>query len=162
MLRPWRRQLSKTLKPRAMNSSPRRERVGPEIFRLSTIPRRACSAALLVGCTSGRWMKVHRAGHSRSKLAQVLAVLDKHLTHRLAQWDEGRGFSAIRQDWAARALGLGGGVSATAGPRRVTGTFQGLAADGALILCEADGTLTAIHAGEVSFAELEALRRKTS
>jgi biotin-(acetyl-CoA carboxylase) ligase len=44
----------------------------------------------------------------------------------------------------------------------MTGTFQGLAADGALILCEADGTLTAIHAGEVSFAELEALRRKTS
>jgi BirA family biotin operon repressor/biotin-[acetyl-CoA-carboxylase] ligase len=100
-------------------------------------------------------------GHGLT-VAQVLAVLDQHLTHRLAQWDEGRGFSAIRQDWAARALGLGGGVSATAGPRRVTGTFQGLAADGALILCEADGTLTAIHAGEVSFAELEALRRKTS
>ena len=44
----------------------------------------------------------------------------------------------------------------------MTGTFTGLAADGALILKDADGTLTPIHAGEVTFAELEAMRRKTA
>ena len=45
----------------------------------------------------------------------VLASLDRNLTRRLAQWDEGRGFAAIRQDWSARALGLGGSVTAKVG-----------------------------------------------
>ena len=92
--------------------------------------------------------------------ATALKELDASLTRRLAQWDEGRGFAAIRDDWAARALGLGGAVTATSGTRQVSGTFTGLAPDGALLLAAADGTLTSIHAGEVSFAELEALRRK--
>lgn len=90
----------------------------------------------------------------------VLAELDRSLVRRLLQWDEGLGFAAIRSDWAARALGLNGEVAATAGTRQLTGTFKGLAADGALLLEEADGTVIPIHAGEVSFAELEALRRK--
>jgi BirA family biotin operon repressor/biotin-[acetyl-CoA-carboxylase] ligase len=75
-------------------------------------------------------------------VASVLDQLDAHLTRRLAQWDEG------------------GGVTATSGTRQINGTFTGLAADGALILAQADGSLTPIHSGEVSFAELEALRRK--
>lgn len=90
----------------------------------------------------------------------VLRELDRNLTARLSQWDEGRGFALIRQEWASRALGMGGQVSATSGARELTGTFLGLAADGALILEAADGVLHPIHAGEVKFAELEALRRK--
>ena len=93
-------------------------------------------------------------------VATVLAELDANLTRRLAQWDQGRGFSSIRADWAARALGLGSSVTATTGARQLTGTFTGLAADGALVLAAEDGSLTPIHSGEVSFAELEALRRK--
>ena len=92
-------------------------------------------------------------------VATVLAELDACLTRRIAQWDEGRGFAMIRSDWAARALGMGGAVSATAGTKHVTGTFKGLAADGALLLGLSDGSVTPIHSGEVSFAELEALRR---
>ena len=91
----------------------------------------------------------------------VLRELDKNLAARLGQWDEGRGFGLIRQDWGKRALGMGGQVTATSGTRELTGTFKGLAADGALILEAADGALHPIHAGEVKFAELEALRRKT-
>lgn len=94
-------------------------------------------------------------------LNAVLQALDASLTRRLAQWDEGRGFATIRADWAARALGLGGAVTATAGGVRMTGTFMGLAGDGALLLGQGDGTTIPIHAGEVSFAELEALRRKS-
>mgnify|MGYP002078916384 CR=1 FL=1 len=90
----------------------------------------------------------------------VLRELDANLTRRLKQWDETRGFASIRADWAARALGMGGAVAATAGTKQLTGTFKGLAADGALLLEAGDGTLHPIHAGEVSFAELEALRRK--
>jgi len=95
-------------------------------------------------------------------LEAVLRELDSCLGVRLEQWDEGRGFGAIREAWSARALGLGTEVTATAGSTRMTGTFKGLAADGALILESSDGTLTPIHAGEVSFAELETLRRKTT
>lgn len=94
-------------------------------------------------------------------LPAVLKELDASLARRLAQWDEGRGFATIRTDWSARALGIGGAATATSGARQVTGTFKALAADGALVLEEADGRLTPIHAGEVSFAELEALRHKT-
>lgn len=95
-------------------------------------------------------------------VATVLAFLDRHLTRRLTQWDEGRGFAAIRQDWSVRALGLGGGVTAMVGGQQMSGTFAGLAADGALLLKDDHGTLTSIHAGEISFAELEAMRRKTA
>ena len=90
----------------------------------------------------------------------VLRELDRNLAVRLKQWDGGRGFALIRDHWAARALGLGGQVTASAGTSERTGTFKGLAADGALILEAADGELHSIHAGEVKFAELEALRRK--
>ena len=91
----------------------------------------------------------------------VLRELDRNLAQRLRQWDEGHGFASIRADWGARALGIGGHVAAASGTKQVTGTFKGLAADGALILEEPGGALIHIHAGEVSFAELEALRRKT-
>ena len=93
-------------------------------------------------------------------LGDVLRELDSNLTRRLTQWDEGRGFAAIRDAWSERALGLGSAVTAITGTRQMRGTFRALAADGALVLEGDDGTLTPIHAGEVSFAELEALRRK--
>lgn len=91
----------------------------------------------------------------------VMRQLDASLARRLAQWDEGRGFASIRSDWMARALGIGGAATASSEARHVTGTFKGLAPDGALLLGQDDGTNISIHAGEVSFAELEALRRKT-
>lgn len=90
----------------------------------------------------------------------VLRELDGHLSCRLRTWDEGRGFHLIREAWGLRALGLGGQVSALVGTRELTGLFKGLAPDGALLLEDSGGTLTPIHAGEVTFAELEAMRRK--
>ena len=89
----------------------------------------------------------------------VFAALDSTLTRRLAQWDAGRGFASIRADWSARALGLGGSVSTTSETQSLSGTFKGLAADGALLLEDATGRVTPIHSGEVRFAELEALRQ---
>ncbi len=91
----------------------------------------------------------------------VLQELSLSLSKRLKIWDEGRGFPAIREAWGARALGLGGAVTATVGAKEIHGIFTGLAADGALILTAADGTVSHIHSGEVKFAALEALRRKT-
>jgi BirA family biotin operon repressor/biotin-[acetyl-CoA-carboxylase] ligase len=84
-----------------------------------------------------------------------LQHLDSSLSNRLKIWDEGRGFSAIRDAWQQRALGLGGQVSADA----VTGIFEGLAPDGALILRRDHGVRQLIHSGEVRFAELERQRQ---
>ena len=69
--RPWRRQVSYTLKPLAKNSSPRLERVGPEILRLRTSARSARSASLFVGATAASSKKVQSAGYNLSRLART-------------------------------------------------------------------------------------------
>ena len=102
-----------------------------------------------------------QGGRHGLSVEQVFTTLDTALTRRLAQWDDGRGFASIRSAWSERALGLGGGVSAGSATQTLSGTFKGLAADGALLLEDATGRVTPIHSGEVRFAELEALRQGT-
>jgi BirA family transcriptional regulator, biotin operon repressor / biotin---[acetyl-CoA-carboxylase] ligase len=92
------------------------------------------------------------------KVESVLQQLDASLSNRLKLWDEGRGFAAIREDWGERAIGIGGVCSAELAGGEVSGTFRGLAADGALLLETADGHTQIIHAGDVRFAAVEALR----
>jgi BirA family transcriptional regulator, biotin operon repressor / biotin---[acetyl-CoA-carboxylase] ligase len=82
----------------------------------------------------------------------AFARLAAAMTARLAEWDDGRDFAAIRRDWTARAAGLGRLASVTSGERTITGEVAGLASDGALLLSEPGGQLHAIHAGEVSLA----------
>jgi BirA family biotin operon repressor/biotin-[acetyl-CoA-carboxylase] ligase len=91
----------------------------------------------------------------------VLAALDRHLMVRLQQWDQGRGFSSIREDWCKSALGLGECVRVRVGDEQRMGLFKGLALDGALIMQEPDGSEFLVHAGEVFFEQLERLRHKT-
>ena len=64
------------------------------------------------------------------------------------EWRAG-GFGAIRTAWLARAAGLGLPLVARLGSETVTGTFEGLANDGALQLRLDDGRIRAVHAGEV-------------
>ncbi len=99
----------------------------------------------------------HMRGGEGAALALELVLhhLDEGLSSRLKMWDEGRGFPATRAAWEERALGLGGEVTANG----MTGMFKGLAPDGALIMELVDGGRRHIHSGEVSFAELETLRR---
>ena len=59
------------------------------------------------------------------------------------------GFDSIRNAWLARASGLGAPLVARLGAETLTGTFDGLDADGALRLRFDDGSSRAIHAGEV-------------
>jgi BirA family transcriptional regulator, biotin operon repressor / biotin---[acetyl-CoA-carboxylase] ligase len=81
----------------------------------------------------------------------AFSLLAAALGRRFADWNDGSNFAVIRSEWTARAAGVGGPVSVTVGDRTVTGTFRGLASDGALLL-EAGGHVHAIHAGEVSLA----------
>ena len=91
-------------------------------------------------------------------LPEVFRALAKQLDNRLRQWDGSRGFSATKADWQARAIGLGSQASIISSGNDRTGRFVGLADDGALLLELDSGERTAVHAGDVRFAELERLR----
>ncbi|WP_439546018.1 biotin--[acetyl-CoA-carboxylase] ligase [Sandarakinorhabdus sp.] len=82
---------------------------------------------------------------------QPLAVLDI-LAARFAHWRhiwEFEGFAPIRTAWLARAHGLGQRIVARLGAETPEGLFDGLAEDGALLLRLDDGSVRAVHAGEV-------------
>jgi len=79
---------------------------------------------------------------------RLLAALLVAMQQRLAQWNCGRGFAAIRTDWLKRAAGLGQTLHVRLQERELTGRFDGLDDAGCLLL-EQSGSVTAITAGEV-------------
>ena len=80
--------------------------------------------------------------------AQMLAALAAAMQRRLAQWQRGQGFVGIRADWLKRAAGLGEPIRVRLPERELAGRFEGLDAQGRLLLLEAGG-LTTVTAGEV-------------
>jgi len=86
----------------------------------------------------------------------LLAALAGSMRGRLAQWNGGRDFAAIRTDWLKRAPGLGQTLHVRLPERELAGRFKGLDDAGRLLL-EQNGRLTAITAGEVfGFGGLQA------
>jgi BirA family biotin operon repressor/biotin-[acetyl-CoA-carboxylase] ligase len=79
----------------------------------------------------------------------LFLVLSRTMLDRLAQWDRGNGFPAVRSDWLQRAAGLGGNIRVVFGDRELEGRFETLDAAGRLMLRLADGTPQAIAAGDV-------------
>ncbi len=84
-------------------------------------------------------------------LHSVLAALAR----RRREW-ETQGFAAVRSAWIARAHGLGGPVTVTNGERRLTGVFEGLDEEGALVLAQPGDEPISITAGDVIFGDAEA------
>jgi BirA family transcriptional regulator, biotin operon repressor / biotin---[acetyl-CoA-carboxylase] ligase len=76
------------------------------------------------------------------RLATAFAV-------RLAQWNRGAGFAAIRTAWLDRADGLGQPVRVRLTERETSGIFEAIDDAGRLLLRHNDGSLEAIAAGEV-------------
>jgi BirA family biotin operon repressor/biotin-[acetyl-CoA-carboxylase] ligase len=68
---------------------------------------------------------------------------------RLAQWNRGAGFAAIRAAWLDRAGGLGQPVRVRLAERETGGIFEAIDDAGRLLLRHNDGSLEAIAAGEV-------------
>jgi BirA family biotin operon repressor/biotin-[acetyl-CoA-carboxylase] ligase len=79
----------------------------------------------------------------------LFAMLSRTMLSRLAQWDRGRGFAAIRADWLARAAGVGEPIRITLPDRDLEGRFETLDAAGHLMLRMGDGGMIAIAAGDV-------------
>jgi len=80
---------------------------------------------------------------------RLFGALSRAMAERLARWDAGSGFAAIRADWLARAAGLGTDIRVALGERIHEGRFDGLGPEGHLILAQCDGTTLKIAAGDV-------------
>ncbi len=78
-----------------------------------------------------------------------LPVLAASFAESRKIWAES-GFAAVRQHWLDRAHPLGTPLATTQGGHVISGTFAGLADDGALLLADADGQVHVIWAGDVT------------
>jgi BirA family transcriptional regulator, biotin operon repressor / biotin---[acetyl-CoA-carboxylase] ligase len=81
--------------------------------------------------------------------AELFYALSAAMQRRLAQWDRGANFGAIRADWLGRAAGLGGDMLVRLPGRELSGCFEALDERGRLVLRLADGSTQTITAGDV-------------
>ncbi len=79
----------------------------------------------------------------------ILAVLDGSMMRRIAEWDRGRNFAAIRAAWLMRATGLGSAIEVKLSDRTIGGTFEAIDTDGCLVLLRPDGVRETIRAGDI-------------
>ncbi len=80
------------------------------------------------------------------------------LTYWLSVWDHGKGFQTIRTAWMQHAIGIGEIVTMTTGTQHLTGTFEGITEQGAVILKPNDGPPHILHAGDLHIPSLARLR----
>lgn len=79
----------------------------------------------------------------------VFAALSQAMPARLAQWDRGAGFAAIREEWLRRAFGLGRAVRVAIAEGEREGRFEGIDPAGRMLLRTAAGAVEAVTAGDV-------------
>lgn len=79
-----------------------------------------------------------------------LALSDAWIDN-MSLWDEGRGLSAIRERWLARAAGLGSPVAVRIEGRVVRGVFETIDKDCRFVIRDDDGNAVTIAAGDVHF-----------
>ena len=85
----------------------------------------------------------------RATPEHLFTPLSAAMASRLAQWDRGAGFAAIRSNWLARARGLGKPIRVALAEQELTGQFETIDQGGRLVLRLADGAMRAITAGDV-------------
>lgn len=79
-----------------------------------------------------------------------LALSDAWLRHERT-WNQGRGLSAIRTAWLARAAGLGSEVAVNMGGDVVRGTFETIDEECRFLVRDKTGRLWPVAAGDVHF-----------
>lgn len=92
-----------------------------------------------------------------SGIAPTPDMVLPRLASAMTAWYEvwrGRGFAPIRTAWLGRAAGLGEVIRARLPQSEVTGVFEYLDQDGALLLREAGGALQRITAADVFFPSM--------
>jgi BirA family biotin operon repressor/biotin-[acetyl-CoA-carboxylase] ligase len=89
---------------------------------------------------------------SAPSLESAAEALAHHFGVWMDRWER-LGFATVLEAWASRCRGLNGPCTARLGHETVSGTAEGVEADGALRLRLADGALRLISAGDVFFGE---------
>ena len=79
----------------------------------------------------------------------LFRALSRTMLLRLAEWDRGRGFAAIRAAWLARAMGLAEVIRVSLPERELRGRFESLDDAGRLLLRREDATLEVITAADI-------------
>ena len=91
------------------------------------------------------------SGHSPVPTAgDLLAAICRHFSIWFDRWTAD-GFEPLRAVWLASAHGMGDTIAASTGSGRIEGRFNGLDADGALVVEDSGGDLRIITAGDVFF-----------
>lgn len=88
--------------------------------------------------------------------ATLFAVLTESWIELERLWDEGRGFSVIRNLWLEKAAGLGAPVNVKIGPDEISGIFETMDDMGRLVVRRSDDGTRTIAAGEVYFSAASA------
>jgi BirA family transcriptional regulator, biotin operon repressor / biotin---[acetyl-CoA-carboxylase] ligase len=72
------------------------------------------------------------------------------------------GFQAVRDNWLARAIGIGETVTMIVGAQTHHGVFEDIDETGAIILRHANGVSNTFHAGDLVIPSLQDLRKETA
>jgi BirA family biotin operon repressor/biotin-[acetyl-CoA-carboxylase] ligase len=88
----------------------------------------------------------------RASAETLFTALSGTMVGRLAQWNRGAGFPAIRADWLGRVVALGKPIRVALADRELRGQFETIDDTGRLVLRLADGTMQAVAAGDVMVA----------
>jgi BirA family biotin operon repressor/biotin-[acetyl-CoA-carboxylase] ligase len=81
--------------------------------------------------------------------ADVFRPLTRTMIERLGQWDRGGGFARTREDWLARACGIGEAIRVVLAERELAGRFEAVDTAGRLVLRLVDGRAETVTAGDV-------------
>jgi BirA family biotin operon repressor/biotin-[acetyl-CoA-carboxylase] ligase len=90
-----------------------------------------------------------RAEGASVTAADMFLALSRRMAARLAEWNGGARFDAIREAWLARGPAPGAGLRVRLPEGEVTGRFETIDADGNLMLAQTGGGLRKITAGDV-------------
>lgn len=80
------------------------------------------------------------------------SLVARHLEDGLALWDDGHGFSSVRDAWLAGASPEGTQMSIETPEGRVSGRFLGLDEDGSLLMSDQHGDARRFSYGDVTLA----------
>ena len=80
------------------------------------------------------------------------------LAYWLDIWNNGPGFPTIREAWTSLAIGIGETITMTSGTQHLTGTFETITEQGAVMLKPPHGPPHILHAGDVHIPSLAKLR----
>jgi BirA family transcriptional regulator, biotin operon repressor / biotin---[acetyl-CoA-carboxylase] ligase len=80
------------------------------------------------------------------------------LAYWLDTWNNGQNFPAIRDHWISLAIGIGETITMSSGTQHLTGTFETITEQGAVMLKPPHGPPHILHAGDVHIPSLAKLR----